>query len=130
MLPNTLTDLADRHIVEREILIQAEMQHKNVVSLITTFATSAQIHMIMELMSHSLRQKMISEGALCEKDASWILHDATNGIAFCHLHGVLHRDLKPENITISDHGTAKITDFGLSTNTKYVFLYICFKINL
>ncbi|EFO83341.1 hypothetical protein CRE_11584 [Caenorhabditis remanei] len=61
---------------------------------------------------------MISEGALCEKDASWILHDATNGIAFCHLHGVLHRDLKPENITISDHGTAKITDFGLSTNTK------------
>ncbi|EFP00600.1 hypothetical protein CRE_30239 [Caenorhabditis remanei] len=118
VLPNTLTNLADRHIVEREILIQAEMQHKNVVSLITTFATSAQIHMIMELMSHSLRQKMISEGALCEKDASWILHDATNGIAFCHLHGVLHRDLKPENITISDHGTAKITDFGLSTNTK------------
>ena len=36
------------------------------------------------------------------------------GLEFCHIRGISHRDLKVENILISDDGSIKISDFGLS----------------
>eukprot|EP00512_Aurantiochytrium_limacinum_P003255 CAMPEP_0171496642 /NCGR_PEP_ID=MMETSP0958-20121227/6820_1 /TAXON_ID=87120 /ORGANISM="Aurantiochytrium limacinum, Strain ATCCMYA-1381" /LENGTH=589 /DNA_ID=CAMNT_0012030777 /DNA_START=352 /DNA_END=2121 /DNA_ORIENTATION=- len=47
-----------------------------------------------------------------------ILADIAQGLACLHRHNIIHGDLKPENIGISRHGTAKLLDFGLSTELK------------
>ena len=36
------------------------------------------------------------------------------GLAYAHVQGILHRDIKASNIMFSEHGDAKLVDFGLS----------------
>ncbi|GBG30052.1 Protein kinase, putative [Hondaea fermentalgiana] len=44
-----------------------------------------------------------------------ILADVARGLDCLHRHNIIHGDLKPENVGISQQGTAKLLDFGLST---------------
>ena len=41
------------------------------------------------------------------------LKQITQGVAFCHLGGVIHRDLTPRNV-LMHKGVLKLTDFGIS----------------
>ena len=43
-----------------------------------------------------------------------IFRQITKGLAHVHSKGIIHRDLKPANIFLSEDGTFKIGDFGLS----------------
>ncbi|KAG9256092.1 kinase-like domain-containing protein [Emericellopsis atlantica] len=42
-----------------------------------------------------------------------------SGVSFIHSKGVAHRDLKPENILLSQDGSLKLADFGMSTMFEY-----------
>src|SRR5260370_14999792 len=40
--------------------------------------------------------------------------DIAEGLEHAHRHGVIHRDMKTSNLMLTESGTVKITDFGLS----------------
>ena len=61
---------------------------------------------------------MVKEGELTEAKARFYFRQIVSGVDYCHQNMVAHRDLKPDNILISETGSLKIADFGLSNIMK------------
>jgi len=65
-------------------------------------------------------------GAYCRRrlrrsiDIVRLFARVAEGVAYAHLFRVIHRDLKPSNILVTDAGTPKIVDFGLSRRVRSV----------
>jgi hypothetical protein len=100
----------------REGQIAANIDHPNLVAVNDVDVTTEHgLFVVMEL---------VDGGSLAEQrarygDRGWalrILEQVTDGLVALHAAGVVHRDLKPANILVtSDGGTAKISDFGVSS---------------
>ncbi len=61
----------------------------------------------------SLTQK-IRRGPLPVRDAVDIAIQMAKGLEAAHARNIVHRDVKPSNVLITQHGLAKIVDFGLA----------------
>ncbi|KAJ9060646.1 Serine/threonine-protein kinase [Entomophthora muscae] len=57
---------------------------------------------------------IISHGKLNERTARKFSRQILSALDYCHRNSIVHRDLKIENILISNSGSIKIIDFGLS----------------
>lgn len=100
--------------LRREAVMQAAIDHPNVVALIEVDLTSDPPFAVMEYVeSKSMRQILREEGRLESQRAISLLHQCLDGLEAAHKKGILHRDLKPENLLITSDDKLKITDFGL-----------------
>lgn len=103
--------------VRREVEIQSNLRHPNILQLYGHFHDSKRIFLILEyagrgeLYKHLQKAHRFSE----ERAAVYILQMAG---ALRYLHGkhVIHRDIKPENILVGVNGEIKISDFGWSVH--------------
>nr|CCA24428.1 cyclindependent kinase putative [Albugo laibachii Nc14] len=99
----------------REVKLQAELKHPNVVELLDVFIANDTINLVFELLPYNL-DRVIKEKSivLTPADIKAYMKMLFEGLAYCHSHYVLHRDLKPENLLIGEDGQVKIGDFGLA----------------
>ena len=56
-----------------------------------------------------------------EDEISVILRDCLNGLAFLHQRNKMHRDIKCGNLLVTESGTIKLADFGVSTQLSKTF---------
>nr|MCS5584228.1 serine/threonine protein kinase [Pseudomonadales bacterium] len=47
-------------------------------------------------------------------EAAGVIMQVANGLHYAHHEGLIHRDIKPGNILVTEDGTAKLSDLGLS----------------
>jgi serine/threonine protein kinase len=121
-LPEELAaDAAAMQRFEREARAASALNHPNICTIHAVEEHEGQPFIVMELLEgHTLRD-ILSQEADSKSDSPFRLESLldtalqiAHGLETAHQKGIIHRDIKPANIFITNHGQAKILDFGLA----------------
>lgn len=103
--------------VRREIEIQSNLRHPNILRLYGHFHDSQRIFLILEFAGKGeLYKHLRKEGKFPEWKAAQYIAQMAAALKYLHKKHVMHRDIKPENILVGIHGELKIADFGWSVH--------------
>ncbi|KAK4448600.1 Serine/threonine-protein kinase ark1 [Podospora aff. communis PSN243] len=103
--------------VRREIEIQSNLRHPNILKLYGHFHDSKRIFLILEFAGKGeLYKHLRKENRFPEWKAAQYIAQMASALRYLHRKHVIHRDIKPENILMGIHGEIKISDFGWSVH--------------
>ena len=99
----------------REARITARLHHPHAVPVFDVVEQDGQPCLIMQyLPSRSLHTILDEKGRLTPTEVGRIGAEVASALAAAHRVGIVHRDVKPGNVLITEDGSAKISDFGIS----------------
>ncbi len=97
----------------REIRIAATLQHPHILTLIDSGAIGDVLYYVMPYVEgESLRDRLVA-GALPVSEATRVVRDVLDALAYAHANGIVHRDVKPDNIMLTGRH-ALVVDFGVA----------------
>ncbi|CEJ89298.1 Putative Serine/threonine protein kinase, AGC family [[Torrubiella] hemipterigena] len=103
--------------VRREIEIQSNLRHPNILQLFGHFHDSKRVFLILEFAGKGeLYKHLRRESRFPEWKAAQYVAQMASALRYLHRKHVIHRDIKPENILVGIHGEIKISDFGWSVH--------------
>lgn len=103
--------------VRREIEIQSNLRHPNILRLYGHFHDSKRIFLILEFAGKGELYKLLrKENRFPEWKAAQYIAQMAAALKYLHKKHIMHRDIKPENILVGIHGEIKISDFGWSVH--------------
>lgn len=107
---------SDRRRFEREVRLQAKLDHPNIVPIVAMNLDDEPPWFVMPIAQENLREHLTRLGP--GKDRLWIFEHVALGLAHAHENGILHRDVKPENVLLFEDEPdpvlyAALADFGL-----------------
>lgn len=99
----------------REARITARLHHPHAVPVYDIVEQDGRPCLIMQyLPSRSLQALLNDKGVLAAPVVARIGAEVASALAAAHEAGIVHRDVKPGNVLITEDGSAKLTDFGVS----------------
>lgn len=103
----------------REIGLNRELRHENIVLLREVLFEQHSIFLVFEFVEHNFLQIILHHVTVLRKPIDGavvksLIWQLLRGIEYLHANWVMHRDLKPANILISSRGVVKIGDLGLA----------------
>lgn len=103
--------------VRREIEIQSNLRHPNILKLYGHFHDSKRIFLILEFAGQGELYKHLRKARrFPESKAAKYIAQMTSALRYLHRKHIIHRDIKPENILVGVHGEIKLSDFGWSVH--------------
>ncbi|KAJ5737793.1 kinase-like protein [Penicillium malachiteum] len=103
--------------VAREIEIQSNLRHPNVLRLFGHFHDKKRIFLILEYAGKGELYKHLQKAdRFPEWKAAQYMSQMASALKYLHQKHVIHRDIKPENILVGLHGELKMSDFGWSVH--------------
>ncbi len=104
-----------RELFEKESLIIAQLNHPNIVHVIDKGVSEESIpYFVMEKIEGIDLDELIEDAQVPFEKKMDIAIQSCKGLDYAHKIGIIHRDIKPANIIISQHGVAKVLDFGIA----------------
>ena len=101
----------------REAMLQAALDHPNIVSVYEAGESDDGLYLAMKLVRGSDLRRLVAEGL--EPDGVLdALEQVADALDAAHEAGLIHRDVKPQNVLVDEDGTAYLADFGLSRRTQ------------
>ena len=110
-------DVAVFERYKREAEIGSRLNHPHIQRLLNTDEKRCDHYLVIEYIQGRTLRTVLEEHApnlLPPEEATRIIIQVCEALAYAHEHGVFHRDIKPENIMILDSGNIKIIDFGIA----------------
>jgi serine/threonine-protein kinase len=107
-------DPAFRERFRREGLLQAQIDHPNIVTVYEAGDTDAGLFLAMRLVRGPNLKDMIIARELDAGRSLRILTPVADALDAAHAEGLIHRDIKPQNILVSGRDHAYLADFGLT----------------
>ncbi|HOX56408.1 MAG TPA: protein kinase [Candidatus Paceibacterota bacterium] len=118
VLSHTLDSPEARERFFREGRLAASINHPNSVYIFGTEEIGGTPVITMELVAGgTLQDRVRARGPLPVGEAVDAVLQLIEGLDAAQRVGILHRDIKPSNCYVSEDGTVKIGDFGLSIST-------------
>lgn len=103
--------------VRREIEIQSNLRHPNILQMYGHFHDSKRVFLILEFAAKGeLYKHLRRENRFPEWKAAGYIAQMASALRYLHRKHVIHRDIKPENILVGVHDEIKISDFGWSVH--------------
>jgi hypothetical protein len=107
-------DPAFRERFRREGLLQAQIDHPNIVTVYEAGDTDEGLFLAMRLVRGPNLKDMIVARELDAGRTLRILSPVADALDAAHGQGLIHRDIKPQNILVSGRDHAYLADFGLT----------------
>ena len=105
----------DLKFIQRELTLQKEFSHPNIIKLIEIFETVDKYFIVTEFCENGELYNIIVNNTRLSNDVSALFYyQLICGLEYIHNHNIVHRDIKPENLLITQSKYLKIIDFGLS----------------
>ncbi|KAK6172024.1 hypothetical protein SNE40_018426 [Patella caerulea] len=109
-----------RQKIIREVDLQKNLKHRNVVEFHSFFEDDENVYIILENCSRkSLVHVIKHRKTLTEPEVRYYLQQLVEGAKYTHNNNIIHRDLKLGNMLLNEQMELKIADFGLATRLDF-----------
>ena len=102
-----------------EMQILRKLKHKHIVKYYGMLHENNSLSLIMEYVKGgSIREVILEQGALQEKDTSKYCQQILQGLAYIHEKGIVHGNLRCANILLDNSNNCKLVDFAISRRVR------------
>lgn len=107
--------------LKREIALLRELKHPHIVQYLGSSSETENntLNIFLEYIpGGSIAKMLVDFGSLSEDIVSKFVRQILVGLAYLHSQDIIHRDIKGANILVDNHGSVKISDFGISKRVQ------------